>query len=374
MSYWMFRPLSGFSQSLEWSTEIIRSKASEQRIALRAFPRVQYNFKHKLDRKSFQIAKSILMTDVYCKVPDWALRYTATIGNGTNKVVTIGSHVFAVNDEVVLWLSDLVFQVSNVVAITSTSITIDSVDTSGTFLLMKMIDSNISGGIQASAGGDTWSDVSLTAESRLPINYGVYTASTYRSKPVYPFQAVVEDSLSEKISWVTETIDNDLGIFDVLKTRNKVDSIVSIRTLLTDTSTLDVLKWFQTMLGKQQEFYASSGFADFSLVQAATSGATTIRVYGRHQYLDVDDIQIKFIDGSTVNLDISSLTQGPLTNGEYTTDIAFTSAIGQAINPTQAIKISKLYLLRQNIDRIELVHGVHDSNLVGVTVPCMAMI
>lgn len=373
MSYWMFRPQSGFSQSLEWLTDIIRSKTSEQRIALRAFPRVQYNFKHKLDRKSYQIAKSILMAGIYCQVPDWSLRYTATLSAGSNIVATIGAHAFVVDDEVVLWTSDLVFQVANVTAITSTSITIDVVNTSGTFLLMKMVDSNISGGISGSAGGDLWSDISLTAECLKPINYGTYTASTYRSKPVYPFQSVVEDSLSERISWPTETVDNELGIFEVFKTRNKVDSVVSIRTLLTDTSTLDVLKWFQTILGRQQEFYASSGFADFSLVQAAASGATTIRVYGKHQYLDVDDIQIKFVNGSTVNLDINALAQGPLTNGEYTTDITFTSTIGTAIDPSQAIKISKLYLLRQNVDRIELTHGAHDSNLIGVTIPCMAL-
>ena len=369
----MFRPLSGFSQSLEWSTEIIRSKASEQRIALRAFPRVQYNFKHKLDRKSYQIAKSILMTGVYCLVPDWALRYTVTISSGVNKVATIGTHLFTVNDIVVLWTSDLVFQVANVTAITSTSITIDLVQVSGTFILMKMVDSNISGGLSGSVGGDLWSDISLTAECLKPIDYGTYTASTYRSKPLYPFQAVVEDGLSERISWPTEAVDNELGVFEIFKTRNKVDSIVSIRTLLTDTSTLDILKWFQTVLGRQQEFYASSGFADFSLVQAAASGDTTIRVYGSHQYLDVDDIQIKFINGSTTNLDIGALTQGPLTNGEPTTDITFTTSIGTSIDPLQAIKISKLYLLRQNTDRIELDHGAHDSNLIGVTIPCMAL-
>jgi hypothetical protein len=373
MSYWMFRPEAGFSQSLEWLTDVIRSKTSEQRIALRALPRVQYNFKHLVDRKSYQIAKSILLTDVYCKVPDWALRYTVTVGNGTNVVVTIGPNVFVVGDEVVLWTSDLVFQVTTVTSTTSTSVTLATVTISGSYILMKIVDANVSGGLTGSVTRDTFSNLTMNAILRSTMNYGTYTPSLYRSKPLYPFTAIIQDSLSEKIVWQVETIDNDLGQFDVLKLRTKADSMVSIRSLLNTVQTLDVFKWFQTMLGRQQEFYASSGYADFHITQSYASGASTIRVYGYHQILDFDDLRITFVDGTFTNYDVVSVAAGPLTNGEYTTDIQLGTTLGRDIDPSQAIKISKLYLLRQDTDRIEINHGVEGGDLIGISIPCMAL-
>jgi len=372
MAYWMFKPLSGFSQSLEWLTDVLRSKTSEQRIALRSYPRISFGFRHKLNRLNYQKANSVLMTNILCQIPDWSMRFNVSVSSGANVVVSIGSnHIFSSGNSVVLWINDNDFEVVTVVSTTATTITLDSVAVSGTYILMMVLEAYVSGGLSSSIDSDQYADVSLEAHVNGTIGYGSYTPSTYLSTPIFPFQAIIDGSLPEKVFWPDESIDNDYGLVKRFNLYNKADSNISIQVLIDDSNVLNLLRWFQLMIGKLNVFYFSSKHNDFEITKSELSSSNNITVFGTFQYLDVSNIQITFPDGSISTYAITSKAQGPLTNNVPTTVITFGSTLGKALN--DAAKISKFYLLRHDTDRIELIHGSKDSNLISVSIPCKVL-
>lgn len=373
MNYWMFRPLAGFLQGFEWKTDIIRSKASEQRIALRALPRVQYSFKHKLDRKNYQVAKAAMLTGFLFQIPDWGLRFHVTITPGINVVLNIGPHHFQVGDSVTIWKSDTLYEILTVSAKTLTSITIPVILLDGECIVMKMVEAYCQGGMSGAVTKDNLIDVSMNMSPTLPIDFGSYTPTTYLGKAVFPFQCVIESNLNERVTWATEEVDNDLGKFEMFSDRTEADSVFAIRTLLNDSNTLAMAQWLQSRVGRQKDFYVSSGYNDFVLASNTSAGSAVLRVFGKHETLDTKWITITYPDGSTVNFEVLSTSAAPILGGEQTSYITLTTNLATAVLTTQNIKISKLMLARHDTDRIELIHGTHNANLVGLSINCLAL-
>lgn len=374
MANWMFKPLSDFSQSLEWLTDVLRTKTTEQRIALRSYPRISFSFSHKLDRPNYQKANSILMTDILCQIPDWSMRFNVTVSSGTNVNINVGpNHIFSVGNSVVLWTNDNDYDIVTVTAVSGSTITVDAVAVTGSYILMLVVEAYVSGGLTSSPDENQYASVSLEAFVNGTISYGTYTPNTYLSTPIFPFAAIIDGNLSERVTWPDESIDNDYGLVKRFKKHDKADSKISIQVLIDDTNVLNVLRWLQLMIGKLNTFYFSSKHNDFTVTKSELSSSNSVTVFGTFQYLDISNLQITFADKTISTYAISNKSAGPLTNNVPTTVITFTSTLGKAFNVNDDLKISKYYLLRHDTDRIELNHGAKDSNLISISIPCKVL-
>ena len=90
MSLWPFLPVGEVTEVLEWRTDVLRARASEQRFRLRERPRRQWHFEHLFDAEGQAGARALLRGSTSFQVPDWIRSiYAGPVSSGSSVSITM---------------------------------------------------------------------------------------------------------------------------------------------------------------------------------------------------------------------------------------------------------------------------------------------
>ena len=211
-----------FTESLEWKTDVIKAYESEQRIAVRVFPRIKYNYQFLLTEQEYREIRAILrswngasewlnllwidaVTISSVTSSDTVLTFNTTTAN-----YQVGQYIAVVeqNDTVHLYEIDLV---------TTTSITIDGplAFTANNVRVMPVDIVSIPKGFAINRGANNKNFANVTLESSL--NYDLSTAGNfvkYKSLDVLLESQPILNGMDELLMQSVDVFDNDQGLIE----------------------------------------------------------------------------------------------------------------------------------------------------------------
>lgn len=372
---WPYRPTIGTAESLEWFTEILRSRTGEQRLCLREVPRQFFDYSSILEDHEFSRAKAFARrnANLPIKVPVWVevteLDYSLAAVDTTIDLDTTTAD-YRVDGDLIVWSDNSRAIAATILAITPTQIT-----------LTEPLGTSFSAPVVAPVRlGLAMDGFSYTRESTFT-NVGasfliidnenltwVTDYPQYLSLDVITEETVVVSDINETIIRISEYVDSGFGL---MVPEDKSDYNDFGQTLGFVEYGAAALwrrrKWFYGLRGKQQAFWLPSFNEDLRLAENITSGSTLIKVdtigpltsyVGQH-------IMIELNSGVRYFREIVSAAQ--LFND--IDQIVVNSAISANITQTDIRNFSFLSKVRLNSDTVQFEYL--ETGITTITVQIM---
>lgn len=372
MELWPFIPQRDFTESLEWSTDVIRCRGAEQRLALRATPRHGYMFNMQMDPGQFSRAKSFARAHSAGEVllPLWGeLTYVGAVALGSTVVSfdTRYAH-YSVGSQLVVWQEDDFYEVREITGKTDTELSFDEPLERGYVgaILMPVREVAFSQAFEvARAATDLVTSsarfVATKAED-LAADTGL---TSYLSHDVMLDRTVLISDMQEKFEREAEEADNGVGPITLMAERTyPIQTSVLGWSTLTRQELWSLRTWLHTRRGKWKGFWVPSWNADLVLAQAVAPASTTMRVQrmGYAAQEGVRDIMIVTKAGARYFRRILGGEYWSSTQEQLTLD----GAIGLTLAPSDVEMICLLTFMRLDADRIEIRHRAARGATVSV--------
>lgn len=374
MELWPFIPQRDFTESLEWSTDVIRCRGAEQRIALRSAPRHGYMFSMHMDSNRFSRAKSFARAHSASQVllPLWGeLTY---VGAVSLSAVTIPFDTryahYAIGSQFVVWQEDDFYEVRTVTAMTDGGLTFDEPLERGYTgaILMPVREVTFSQPFEVARAASDRVTSSVRFVATQADDLAASTGMTsYRSHDVMLDRTVLVNDVQEKFEREAEEADNGIGPITLMAERTyPVQTSVLGWATLTRQELWALRTWLHTRRGKWRGFWVPSWSADLVLAQAVGPTDTTMRVQrmGYAAQEGVRDVMIVTTTGARHFRRILG--------GEYWSStqelLTLDGAIGLTLAPSDIEMICLLTFMRLDADRVEIRHRAARGATVSVPI------
>lgn len=373
---WPFSPLVDFSENRQWLTDIIQSRAGEQRFALREVPRVslEYNFLFR-STNEFATAKRLAREYVAnpMAIPAWSDVIPLTnlvAGQVTITFNTTNIELF-VKQPIVFWASWESFEVQEILSFTSTSITLKE-PLKNNFtkcwaspVLIGFNDSEIS--ITSNENYKKTGKINFTSVEILTSS--AWTTEMFQTIPVLTTTSIVSRGIVNAFSREQETFDSVMGLLarEDIETYTREVSKIALRAS-SQTELYNLRRFFDFLKGKFTAFWLPSFQPDFTpIVSTLLITEINIKVVSTK----ASESPPKFIrivgKDSLGNPSIESFAvAGVSTNTDNTDTITFTLAATKTI-----FNISQIQLLtkvRLDTDTITFDHKARKNVFINATV------
>lgn len=362
MQPWPFQPIDGMTETLEWKTDVIRTKASEQRIAVRDIPRRSFEMRHNVMDGDYFAARSMIRENETLFVPDWTqIVYANTVASGAQNVVTqdMTGYNFQATDTAIVIDRDG-FENVTIDAVTGSSVTFSA--TSRVFndaKYMRTIECWCPEGlkVQRKHGQDNMITVRFWTQDYRGLADGTYTL--YYSDPVLPLDSFFnQTSVNESFKWPVNVFDNDTGLVEFLRDRDIPENFLELSWIADSVSSLfDLKQWIYTLKGRQKAFWIHSHKADIEPATSISSGSfSAFNTFGISMvdYMLNRHVAIIQFDGTVSLAFISGISSGIIVQGRQTVNITLDQALN--INLSDIKYISELQLCRLDVDRVDITH------------------
>ena len=366
---WPFPPREEMIEELQFSTDVMRAKAGEQRISMRTSPRRTFQLAHSFTDLKYSHARSLIRdaqgADGFL-VPDWGQLVTlGAVSAGSSVAVTVDVSIIHApvlfgRFLMLLWESPSKFEI---VLLTFAGTSLAVVAGSYTHArLMPLWGAKAPESLSNNRSAGRINDASIAMEVDSSDDLSATPpGATYRSLDVLDECPVVGGgSFDESIAWTVSAFGTSSSIAHYIRNRTIPDMTYAMRwQLFTRTDQFALKQWLHYRRGRQKAFWMSSRGKD--LEPSATASGTTVKVFaffgltglGRN---DPFDIEIKTATTSYYRL-VTSITAGTLTDGRATINMTLGTTLGVSLTTAQIERISYLRCTRLNSDRVELLHS-----------------
>ena len=377
---WPFPPTQEITEVLEWRTDVLASRAGEQRIALRPRPREIVTLRHRLDAlglaKAMELARANFAGD--WQVPLWHLALqpgAELVQGGTEIVVDTGVSGFRAGESAALAVDG-----GEAVAVDIADVHTDRL------LLAEPLGMPLSGPSVA-ARRVTVAPIRaamLTAPieiARRRQNDGIVTASfllrdtpdmaapvlpSYLGRPVQTDPSVIRRSLSTSLRLAVEYVDNGFGPVVVEPMRDIFERSETLTLKAQGPAERHALRrWLWSLRGRQASFWLPTWGYELQLRAPMTSGSVLMRV------APVADLEAYVGRAILVELPgalrcrtiVDAVAEG------IDHRLTLSSNLGETV--PMGTKGHFLTLVRADADRVEIQHGAVASE---VTVPVVEVV
>lgn len=372
---WPFPAAQEIMEVLEWRTDVLTSRAGEQRIALRPRPREIVTFQHKLDAlgmaRAAELARAGFAGDWH--VPLWhrALQPNADLAQGATEILLdTGLADFRSGE-----LAAIAVDGREAAAVAIASVQPDRLILAEPLVLQlpspalaapRITVAPIRAGVLTSAIEVTrrrQGDGTVTASFLLrdAPDFAAPALPTYLGRPVQTDPSLVRRPLTASLRRAVEYVDNGFGPVVAEPLRDVFERSETITLKARGPAARHALRrWLWSLRGRQASFYLPTWGRELQLRAPMTSGSTLMRVapvaslpayVGRAILLEMPSalrfrtITAAIAEGADHRLTLSSNLGEPV---PLTTEVHFLTA------------------MRADADRVEIQHGAVASE---VTLP-----
>lgn len=381
METWPYIPQHGITESLEWRTDVLACRNTEQRIAIRTTPRQELILTHRLTPEQFgrarELAKTIGGDSLY--LPIWTER--VRIGSIEAHTVSLAidtTHVsYSESGYAMVWQDDETFEIVEIATVADDLVTFNPwivaaysdayvmpVRTA-TFAQELGVDRGQVDNVVASARFVAVDAEDLYAETEPG---GGYT--TYLTYPVLlDAPLLLGGAIREQYARELDVLDSGAGTISRLPVRSIALSASTCAWYPIDKDELwDLRIWLHKRRGRQKAFWLPSFNADVVVVKAISPGDSFIEIaavgFATAYSLPVD-VGVLTTAGGIVAIRVASVTyDGP----PGTERLQFAGAFSSGLPLANIAGTCKLTLSRLDSDRIELQHQIGGGSTVAVPV------
>lgn len=369
---WPFVPQDKYTETLEWKTDILKSRVSEQRQALRKQPRQSFDYEFWMNDRNYSIAKAIAYgwSHRTFGVPVWG-EYTklGAVVSGTEVLNFNTSNAdYRENDVILLWESDEKFEACEVLSIAAgaLSLKLPVVGQYTNAYVMPMRYGRALNGFEASrdANHRIISRVSFEVTSNTDIGASIGLPQ-YKTLDVLTDTNMKVGDHSEKVMREVTVIDNGVSVPTTDATYGFTHQWSTMSwNLKTRAELWRVRKWLHARKGACKSFWLPSNLKDVSVVADLTTSTTTLTIepIGYPLYYGERHVMIMTKSGNRYYKKVT----GSTTNEDGTETLFLDETIGANISVSQISYVCFMMKCRLEADRVEIQHG---EGSVTISVP-----
>lgn len=357
---WPFTPQSDLLESVEFKTDILTTKAAEQRIALRTQPRVGYQGTFFLDETNFSFVKAVMSQWGHRKFafPLWPeATFVGALSFGTSSIsVDTTRTSYVAGAPVVIYQTSALYEAAEVSSLTASSLELKHPlvnGYTGAYVLPAAF-AVADGGVSVERGASQQLVGRALFLSTSTVDLSADTGkSQLRGADLYLDRNMVVSSVAETLYTDVEVLDNSFGVRVLMPQR---DFSEHKQVLSFDCQTRDQLweakQWLYSLKGRQKSFFLPSWNRDLIPVSDLTGADTTLLVHSinYHLYYAEKDIIFFLSDGTYL---VKQATAGSDAGGGLES-ITLDSSIGQEIPLSDLDRICFLSHVRLDSDRFEV--------------------
>jgi len=375
LPFWSFPAAQEINEVLEWRTDVLPSRAGEQRIALRPRPREIVTFRHRLDAlgmaRAAETARDGFVGDLQVPLWDMALQPGAVPVQGATEILldtgladfrTGGLATIAVDGREAAAVAIASVQPDRLILAEPLVLQLPSPVVAAQRMTVAPIRVGVlTSTIEVTRRRQSDGTVSASFLLRDAPDLAAPVLPTYLGRPVQTDPSVVRRPLSASLRRAVEYVDNSFGPVVVEPMRDVFERNETITLKAQGQTARQLLRrWLWSLRGRQASFWLPTWGYELQLRAAMTSGSVLMRVapvapiaayVGRPIMLEMPGA-LRF---RTIN---AAIEDGPDHR------LTLSSNLGEPVPLTT--KVHFLTAMRADADRVEIQHGAVTSE---VTLP-----
>jgi len=371
-----YKPTQDFKEVLEWSTDVIKSKSRENRIALREDPRQIFAYNYVIDSDEYVEVQAIANKWIHrlFAIPVWLDKlYVGNVAEGVTSIPAATTNFdFRSNDLV------LITNFTDSLAVETASVTSSVVNLKlpTTFaisnaFIVPLRYARLNGELSIARG----SDQQIRAKSTFTVQLN-QTPKNIASLPQFLGTPILLDDVYNSqpstlnISRSVEVFDNQSGRQAVETLQNYNDATLSVNLASFNRSQLNRYRsLFGYLKGRQKTFFLPTKHSDLSLQADIAIGVNTLTVKSLNYelYYGVKYIVIRQVSGALI---YKKIVSGSTALGVDVLTVS--EPFASAIPVSSVYSISFMRLVRLNTDAVQINHmsgSIADISFTVIEVP-----
>lgn len=370
---WPYQPLDGMLEGVAWRTDVIRSRAGEQRIRLTDIPRRTFSHTYRFTARQYERARSQLRAELPGAfwLPDWSEWQRASVASGAvSLAVDTTAAQYVVGGRVVIWQDDETAEIRTISSVSPANLGVDAVQGNySNALVMPAFEACAPQGLQLGHeagpskaasmewtvyGGADWSD------DGDPL--------VYRGDPVLQACAQVgAEALPESVTREVFQLDNGIArpFFDDMLD-DPIQTLGAAWVTSRGAGTWALRRWFHYLKGRQRAFWLPAWNRGVELVADVVLGDLTLQIrdIGFASAYGAGDLFIRLRNGLVYALQVTSAVDGGSTE-----TLTLASPAPAAFGVDEVEVACLMFRVRLAADRVEFSHNAGFG--ARVVVPCV---
>ena len=373
---WTWKPQSKLTETLEWTTNILKTRKGEQRIALRVAPRQKFAFQIVLNSQEYAELKNIDSSFRLWGVPIWKEATSGVNASAGDTFISFDTSFadYRTDGLAVLWESQkkaVAVQIQNVQS-DGIEITLGLENDWTNAEVMPLRKAYITDGLKFSRASNE--KIALSVDFVVDDNIDLSKEANYDEYEGYDVlddANVVIGDVSERLNRPSVYVDNGQGPV-VIETKQDYSNFARYIGKYTKTMSdvWNLRTWLHSRYGKQKAFWLPSWNEDIVVVKDIASTDTYINI--KNIKLDIygnlpKHTRLVLNDGTVFYRNILVATE--LSEDEE--EIEIDSSLGQSVSISDIWIWSFMDLVRLNSDKVNIEYG--NMNHAQVSIPVMGV-